>query len=178
VIAVAVAVCEVAFWALVLAAMSARYLLRRRRAGAVLLWCVPLVDVALCVFTGVALARGASADWTYGLAAVYVGFSVALGPGVIRWADRRFSRREPDVAGGGAEGMAAEWRGFGRCVLACGLAAAVLGALVLIAGDADRSRALWQHGGWFSQLGLICGVWLLLGPGLTAARERRVRSSR
>ena len=171
-IAAAVAVCEIAFWALLLSGLTVRYALRRPRAGAALLWCVPLVDVALCGFVAVALARGARADWTYGLAAVYAGFSVALGPEVIRWADRRVSGRKPSMLTGGAERMAAEWRRFARCVLACGLAAAGLGALVLIAGDTDRSRALWEDGGWFTQLGAICAVWLLLGPGWTAARLR------
>ena len=45
---------------------------------------VPAVDVLLLAVTAVDLARGAEAGWSHGLAAVYLGFSVMLGPPLIR----------------------------------------------------------------------------------------------
>jgi hypothetical protein len=44
----------------------------------------------------------------------------------------------------------------------------VLGTLVLVGGPAD-TRAIWEGGGWFAQLALIVGIWLLAGPGWAAA---------
>jgi hypothetical protein len=75
--------------------------------------------------------------------------------------------------------MAAQWRLWLRALLAGALAAGVLGALVLIGGPAD-TRALWDGGGWFAQIALIAGVWLLAGPGWTATarcvRENAART--
>ena len=46
-IAVAIVVCEIAFWVLLLGGLTARYPLRRPRLGAILLVAVPLVDAVL-----------------------------------------------------------------------------------------------------------------------------------
>ena len=54
--------CEIAFWVVLAAGLVARYGLRRRRLGAILLACVPLVDVVLLVATVLDLSRGARAD--------------------------------------------------------------------------------------------------------------------
>jgi hypothetical protein len=38
-----IAGCEVAFWVLLLTALTARYVLRARRISTLLLWCLPVV---------------------------------------------------------------------------------------------------------------------------------------
>ena len=170
-IAVAIVVCEIAFWVLLLGGLTARYPLRRPRLGAILLVAVPLVDAVLLAFTAVDLARGTRAEWTHGLAAAYLGFSVVFGPTLVRDADRRFAKRfggEVPAAPQQGGALAHELRLWARCLLASALAAAVLGLLVLIGGDPEQTRALWDGGGWFAQLGFISGVWLLLGPVWTA----------
>jgi hypothetical protein len=172
-IAAAIVACEAAFWMLVLGGLTARYVVRRRHLGATLLVLVPVVDLVLLAVTAVHLAGGAEADWTHGLAAVYLGFSVVLGPELIRSIDRRFAQRfdgapRPVPA---RTPVAAEWSLWGRCVLACVIAAGLLGALILVAGP-EQSRALWDNGGWFSQLGAVCVIWLLFGPLLTTASRR------
>ena len=78
-IAAAIGACEIAFWLLVLGGLAARYVLVRPRLGAILLMCVPLVDGLLLAVTAVHIADGARADWTHGLAAVYLGFSIIVG---------------------------------------------------------------------------------------------------
>jgi hypothetical protein len=175
-IAAAIIACEAAFWALLLSGLTARYLLGRARLGAILLVCVPLVDGVLLAVTAAHLADGATAEWAHGLAALYLGFGIVLGPQVVRDLDRRFARRFADApppppprrpASRGR--VAAEWRLWGRCVLACLLACALLGALMLVAGDEQRTRALWSDGAWFKQLGAICVLWLLFGPVWTTA---------
>ncbi|HVH00986.1 MAG TPA: hypothetical protein VM844_09490 [Miltoncostaeaceae bacterium] len=181
-IAAAIIAAEVGFWVLLAGGLAARYLLGQPRLGAALLIAVPAVDVALLAVTAADLARGASADWTHGLAAIYLGVSVVFGPSVIRAADRRAARRlgRPAPAPArpsSAERLAAQWRLWGRAVLAAGLAAAILGGLVAVGGPAD-TRALWSGGGWFAQLALVAGAWLVLGPAWTAAAQRLTQPMR
>ncbi|NBH03171.1 hypothetical protein [Amycolatopsis sp. SID8362] len=178
--AVVIAAGEIGFWVFIAAGLAVRYVLRARRASAVLLAMVPLVDVVVLVATAVDLAGGAKANFTHGLAAVYLGFSVVFGPGLVRWADERFAHR---FAGGpppppkrrGREKLRHEWREFSKCVLACGLAAVALLAAILAIGRPDQVAPLWS---WFPRLGTVTVIWLVTGPlweGLFGKREE-VRS--
>lgn len=90
---VALIACEVGFWVVLLAGLATRYVLRRPRAGAVLLACTPLVDLALLLFALIDLRHGGTATIAHGLAAVYIGVSVAWGHRMVRWADERFAYR-------------------------------------------------------------------------------------
>ena len=54
--------------------------------SSVLLLCVPLIDVVLLAATVLDLQRGASASFAHGLAAAYIGFTVAFGGVTIQWA--------------------------------------------------------------------------------------------
>ncbi len=69
--------CEVGFWLVLLAGLAARYGLRRPRLGGALLVYVPLVDLVLLVASVLDLRHGGQAGLAHGLAAVYVGVSVA-----------------------------------------------------------------------------------------------------
>ena len=111
---------------------------------------------------------------------MYLGFSVAFGPMVVRAADRRFGRRfgERSAPGPGGATRTSEWALWTRCLLACATASAALGLLVLVAGDPERTRELWADGGWFLQLGAISVVWLALGPVWAAAAGRSSRLRR
>ena len=133
--------CEVAFWLLLLAGLALRYGLRLPRAGAAVLVLVPLVDLVLFVVTLIDLRRGGTADLAHGLAAVYLGVSVAFGHRMLRWADQRFSHR---YAGGslpdrppkyGRQHARHERAGWYRHLVAwaigCGL---LLGGAVLVSG--------------------------------------------
>ncbi|WP_407342151.1 hypothetical protein [Pengzhenrongella phosphoraccumulans] len=82
-----IAACEVGFWVLLGAGLVARYALRRPRLGAALLVGVPLVDLVLLAATVLDLRAGSTATFVHGLAAAYIGFSVAFGHSTIRWAD-------------------------------------------------------------------------------------------
>ena len=172
-IAAAILTAEATFWLVLLGGLTARYALGRPRLGAALLIGVPLVDAALLAATAIHLAGGAEADWSHGLAALYLGVSVVFGLSLVRAADRRAARRygagpAPAAPSRAADPLAAQWRLWRRALLAGGLAAGVLGTLVLVGGPAD-TRAIWEGGGWFAQLALIVGVWLLAGPGWAAA---------
>jgi hypothetical protein len=102
--------CEIGFWVLLIAGLAARYLLRARTLSRVLLICVPLVDVVLLAATAIDLRRGGQAGFTHGLAAVYIGVSLAFGHQLISRADQRFAHRvlggpTPPTSAGSGSGM-------------------------------------------------------------------------
>lgn len=154
--------CEILFWVFIALGLCARYLLRRRRTGAVLLALSPVTDLVLLAATALDLAGGGTATPAHGLAALYLGFSVAYGHAMIRWADVRFAHR---FAGGpapvkltGAAYTRACWRDLLHTLLGALVAAAVIGLLAAIAGDAERAAAVTA---FLPILGIVVGVDLL-----------------
>ena len=175
--------CEIGFWVLLGAGLATRYLLRRPRAGAILLAAVPAVDLVLLAATVVDLRGGATAGFTHGLAAAYIGVSLAFGHGMVRWADERVAHR---FAGGpppsrpprhGAARVRHEWREFGKAALAWAVACALLLAAIALVGDAARTQALED---WLVRLTTILAVWSLwaVGVSLWPPRPRRVAPGR
>jgi hypothetical protein len=168
VILVAVITCEVGFWVVLAAGLVARYPLRRRRLGAVLLACVPVVDLALLVLTIVDLQHGARAEFAHGLAAVYLGFSVVFGHSMVRWADSRFAHRfaggpapEPKPLSGTWPRVRREWREFAMASVAVALSATLLlGAIAVTGSTADTT----QLRAWLPRLVLVLLVWLIGWP--------------
>ena len=157
ILAVIVAV-EIAFWVLLAAGLTARYVLRLPRVGAALLVAVPFVDLVLLGATVIDLRGGATASAAHGLAAVYIGVSVAFGHRMIRWADVRFAHR---FAGGPAPGRPPragrahaqrEREAWYRHLLAWSVGAALIGVAVLLVGDLARTEAMWQ----------LLGVWTVV----------------
>ncbi|WP_348788408.1 hypothetical protein [Leifsonia sp. NPDC080035] len=160
---VVVVACEVLFWVFLALGLSARYLLRRPRLGAVLLALSPAADLVLLTATALDLRAGATATFAHGLAAIYLGFSVAYGRALIRWADVRFAHR---FAGGdaprkkfGAAYTKACWLHVGRSLLAVAITAAVLGLLWVLAGDPSRTQALLDAGRIAGIILLIDTLW-------------------
>jgi len=163
--ALAIVIGEVAFWLCLAGGLLARYALRMRRTGLVFLAAVPVIDLAVLVAGVIDLARGAPVNFSHGLAAVYLGFSVVFGPSMIRWADARFAHR---FAGGpkppkveGRERARREWRDWGKCVLSCAIAAGLILVAIFVVGDPEQVRPLWQ---WLPRLGTVTTVWLVAGP--------------
>ncbi|MFI9642594.1 hypothetical protein ACIG87_21460 [Micromonospora sp. NPDC051925] len=170
--------CEIGFWVLLAAGLVARYPLRRPGLGAALLLCVPLVDLVLLVAAAVDLRRGATADATHGLAAIYLGFSVAFGHSLIRWADQRFAYR---FAGGpppvkpprhGWARTRYEWREWGKALLGWAVACALLAAAIAVVG-ADRTRELSD---WIRNLTVGLLIWLIAFPVWETIFPRRPKS--
>jgi hypothetical protein len=156
--------CEIGFWVLLGAGLTARYLLRRPRLGAALLVSAPVVDLILLVATVLDLRNGATASFAHGLAAAYIGFSLAFGHDIIRWADARFAHRfaggppPPLPARYGRERARREWRDFGKAVRAWTISCALLAAAILAVGSAERTEALE---GWILRLTIALVIWSL-----------------
>lgn len=156
--------CEIGFWVLLVSGLVARYVLRRPRVGAALLVAVPLVDLVLLVATVLDLRAGATAGFTHGLAAAYLGFSVAFGHGLIRSIDARFAHRFADgpkpqrLPKRGPARARHEWREFGKAALAWAVACALLALAILAVGDADRTAQLEA---WIGRLTLVLAVWAI-----------------
>lgn len=170
----AIVVCEVGFWVLLVAGVLARYGLNRHRLGAALLACVPAVDLALLAFTVVDMRGGAEPRLAHGLAAVYLGVSVAFGHSMIRWADVRAAHRfaggpapTPTPAGGTPERLRHEWREFGKAALAVAMSSVFILGAVALAGDRTDTSELYA---WLPRLGLVLFIWLAGGPLAQAAQ--------
>ncbi|MGW7195787.1 hypothetical protein [Streptomyces chryseus] len=145
--------CEVGFWVLLAGGLALRYLARMPRAGAAVLLMEPLLEVLLLVVTAVDLKNGAEPDWKHGLAAVYIGFTVALGHRTIKWVDARFAHR---FAGGpppvrppkyGTARTVHEWKTAGLWMLAAAIATGLLQAAIwYVGGDGEiGSLRAWQQ---------------------------------
>ncbi|WP_020580095.1 hypothetical protein [Actinopolymorpha alba] len=166
---------EVSFWVLLGVALVCRYPLRLRRISTVLLWALPVVDVALLVFVAIDLAQGAEPTQPHALAASYIGFTIAFGHPLVRWADARFAHR---FAGGErpskpAKGSAAYVRGLWtewlRVVIAAAIAASILAGLGLLVRHepipqsvgAAATNPLWSQ---MITLTMVVVIWFLAGP--------------
>lgn len=164
---VLIVACEIGFWIVLLAALAARYLWHRRRLSRLLLLCLPLLDLLLLACTALDLRRGATATFAHGLAAAYVGFTVAFGGLAVAWADAWFAHRFAD----GPRPVPAPDRGWpavrdelllwGRCIVACMLTTGLVEALVQFVGAADRTQDLldWQR----YAFGCVV-LWFVFGP--------------
>jgi len=156
--------CEIAFWVFLLLGLTVRYVARQRRLGAVILACVPVIDFVLLAATFLHLRGGATPDITDGLAAAYIGVSVAFGPSIIRRMDARFAHR---FAGGppaprppkyGKERTRYEWREFRKAALAWAISSALLLGGVALVGGVERGAVLLA---WIARLFFVLLIWLI-----------------
>ncbi|TXS53543.1 hypothetical protein EAO75_05045 [Streptomyces sp. uw30] len=137
--------CEVGFWVLLALGLAVRYLLKWRRTSVVLLLCEPVLELVLFIVTAIDLKNGAEPGWEHGLAALYIGFTVAYGHYTIRWLDGHAAHRlggAPRPPKPPQYGMARarhEGRLWLRTLLAAAVACALLQGAVWYVGDGDTS---------------------------------------
>ncbi|WP_262701578.1 MULTISPECIES: hypothetical protein [Streptomyces] len=144
--------CEVGFWVLLALGILLRYVAKMPKASTVVLLCEPVLEVVLFVTTVIDLRNGAEPDWKHGLAAVYIGYSAALGHSTVKWVDARVAHRffggPPPVkpAKYGAARTLHEWKTAGRWVLAAVIAMALLQGGIWYVGDDGEIGSLrdWQ----------------------------------
>ncbi|HWO54135.1 MAG TPA: hypothetical protein VNM49_07055 [Paenibacillus cookii] len=147
-IAALIVACEIGFWVLVLAGLSARYIAGWKRTGAILLVATPVVDILLIAFTVIDLRSGTTAEFMHGLSAIYIGVTVAYGHRMIKWADERFAYR---FAGGekpapapkyGKERARREREGWYRHLMAWVVGVVLLMLMIWMVNDPSRTEAL------------------------------------
>lgn len=155
---------EVAFWAFVLGGLVARYLLRRPQLGVALLLMTPVVDLVLIAATVIDLRAGATAGVFHGLAAIYVGVSVAFGHRMIRWADERFAhrfdggppKRPPEY---GSEYARHQRAGWYRHLLAWVIGSSLLLGMDFLVGDSSTTESLSARAALWTLILVIDFVW-------------------
>ncbi len=159
--------CEASFWVVLFLGLTARYLWRRRNLSRILLLALPAIDLALLGFTALDLKSGTPAGFAHGLAAAYVGFTVAFGGIAVAWADRHFAHRftgAPAPAKAPTVGWAAlryELLLWARCLAAVAITLVLIVALIAFVNEESATEALQV---WF-RIPLGCAFfWFLFGP--------------
>ena len=117
------------------------------------------IDLGAGSGRGDAISSGADAEWAHGLAAVYIGFSIAYGHKMVRWADITFSHRfahGPALARlSGTDYTVACWKDVARTLLASVISTLVLFGLIWLVGNPAKTIALEQ---WYGILMVIFGI--------------------
>lgn len=174
-VAAVIVACEFGLWILLGTGLVLRYLVRLRRTSTVVLASIPLLDVVLVIAVAVDLHGGAKAGMIHGLAAVYLGFSVAFGPTIVRWADVRFAHRfaggpAPEKPRRGPEKQAHLWREWYRVVTAAAIASVTLLGLIWLIATPEQSGTLsW----WIGRVWVIVGIWFLAGPAFESGKPEK-----
>ncbi|MEU6478463.1 hypothetical protein ABZ858_16515 [Streptomyces sp. NPDC047017] len=144
--------CEVGFWVLLAAGLAVRYLLEWRRTSVALLLAEPLLEVVLFAATAVDLKHGARPGWEHGLAALYIGFTVAYGHLTVSRLDAHAAHRlggaprPPRPPRHGLARARHEGRLWLRTLLASAVALALLQTAIWYVGDGAGTGPLraWQ----------------------------------
>lgn len=159
--------CEVGFWVVLLMALAVRYLRHSLPLSRALLLCLPLIDILLLAFTALDLRRGAVATFAHGLAAAYIGFTLAFGALAVRWADAHFAHRYasgPLPTPAPSRGWAAvryDVQLWGRCILACMITLLLVEALIAIIGSPEHTAPLLD---WHRHAFGCVVLWFFFGP--------------
>ena len=159
--------CEVGFWVVLALALVIRYLLRRDRLSRLLLLALPALDLVLLGLTALDLKRGSPAAFAHGLAAAYVGFTVAFGGVTVSWADRHVAHwfaGSPKPAPAPTRGWPAlryELLLWVRCLVAALVTILLVLGLIAFVNNEAATEALSL---WFRiALGSVI-LWFLFGP--------------
>ena len=171
--------CEIGFWVLIVLGLAARYVLRLKRTGLALLATTPVVDIVLLAATATDLMSGATATVFHGIAAIYLGFSVAYGHKMIKWADVHFAHRfangpSPVKLYGRAYTVEC-WKDVVRTSLAVAIGVGVLWLLTLVVDSVARTSALSDLNGI---LALIFSAEVLWALGYTVWPKKQPIPSR
>lgn len=159
--------CEVGFWVALLLGLAVRYLLRKERLSSVLLLLLPLIDLLLLFFTAADLQRGTKATFAHGLAAAYLGFTIAFGGVAVKWADGHFAHRfaggepPPKAPSQGWGLVRYDLSLWGRCIVACLITMALVEALAWSVGSSESTEPLL---GWHRHAFGCVVLWFFFGP--------------
>lgn len=152
--------CEVLFWVVIALGLITRYLFKKPKLGLFFLTLTPVIDLLLFMITGFDLYNGATATLAHGIAAVYIGISIAFGKSMIQWADERFryyimkDGKKP-MSRYGYDYAKHYLKGWLRHLLSYVIGASLLLAIIYFINDGERTAALlniWRI--WSLALGI------------------------
>lgn len=166
--------CEVGFWALLAGGLALRYLAKLPKPGAAVLLCEPLLELVLLVATTLDLRGGAEPSWTHGVAALYVGYTVAYGHYTVKWLDGHAAYRlaggpKPTGAGYGRARAVHEWKLVLRTAVAAAVAIALLQAAIWYVGGSGDTASL---AGWQFAALRVTGIHALIAVAYTVWPKR------
>ena len=142
--------CEIGFWIFLLAGLFVRYILGLKKLGVGLMLSTPVIDLVLIIATVLDIHNGAEVTVFHGLAAIYLGVTIAYGHSMIKWADERFAYR---FAGGprpvkaakfGMERAKRERVGWFRHLMAYAIGNLILAGMILFIGDWGETEPLFN----------------------------------
>lgn len=159
----AIIACEVGFWILLGLGILARYPLGMPKLGMAFFYATPVVDLLLLAFVVIHLRGGAEPHFTHGLAALYIGFSVAFGHKSIAAVDRAYRtkvlKQEMEPLAKSAPYIE-ELKLLGRAVLAAVTAVIVLEVAIFFANNS----AAGDLRSWYGRIGIALFIWAIVGP--------------
>lgn len=138
---------EITFWVVILLGLVTRYILKKKGLGLFFLALTPVIDLVLLIATAVDLYNGATATTVHGIAAIYLGVSIAFGKSMIAWADRQFTyhilrQGQMPAKKYGFEHARHEIKGSFQHLLAFLIGAAFILGIHFFIGDHERTAGL------------------------------------
>jgi hypothetical protein len=135
--------------------------------GKAVLWCVPVLDVMLLISAAIDLQQGAVAEFAHGLAAVYLGFTLVYGAGVIKWLDQYAAYRfaagkkitQPRLYGWSHARY--EWLQWLKGVGAGAIAAVLILLAIYFVNQPEKTQLLLE---WLSYIFWTLALWGVCWP--------------
>lgn len=169
-ILVALIVAEVAFWACLLLGLVLRYRFDQPKLGAAFLIATPIIDIGLLAYAFTDLAKSGQASFFHGFSAFYVAFTIVFGRDTVQAMDRRF-RGASEIEGAGFNRSIRD--NLLRCVIACAIAALILGGLIWVTGLGGSFWLIY----WLVVVVFMPVMWWGIDTWLARRRERKTTRS-
>lgn len=140
---------EIAFWIVILIALVCRYRFNKPKLSIFFFALTPVIDLLLILLTAMDLKAGTPASASHGIAAIYIGVSIAYGKTMITWADEKFQQWflkiqiEKQRLTGLAKGIH-EVKMLGLHVLAYIISTSLLYAMIVFIGQHTDTSSLLQ----------------------------------
>lgn len=140
---------EIAFWIVILIALVFRYRFNKPKLSIFFFALTPVIDLLLILLTAMDLKAGTPASASHGIAAIYIGVSIAYGKTMITWADEKFQQWflkiqiEKQRLTGLAKGIH-EVKMLGLHVLAYIISTSLLYAMIVFIGQHTDTSSLLQ----------------------------------
>lgn len=140
---------EIAFWIVIFIGLVCRYRFKKPKLSIIFFALTPVIDLLLVLLTAMDLRAGTPASISHGIAAVYIGVSIAYGKTMITWADEKFQQWflklpiEKKRLTGLAKGIH-EIKMLGLHVIAYVISASLLYAMIVFIGELTDTSSLLQ----------------------------------